>query len=389
MPNEDGALSENETIAIIGAGLGGAAAGALLQARGFRVRVYERAEAFSRLGAGIHLGPNVMKVFRLLGLEDRLAAMGSHPDFWHSRDGASGEYTARIPLGDFAVRTYDAPYITLHRGDMHALQMDLLAPGTVSFGKGLDSIEEHADGVTLVFEDGMRERAAIAIGADGINSRLRETLLGEEKPTYSGWVGHRALITRDRLARLHKAPEPCVKWWFGDRHVMAYFTTGARDEYYYVTGVPHPAWDFQGSHVASSRKEMLASFPGAHPELLDLIEATSEVTKWPFLNRSPLPLWSRGRLVLLGDACHPMKPHMAQGAGMAIEDAVVLARALAETGLSDFRTAFELYEATRKDRASRVQEVSNANTFLRRPEDPDWVYGYDATSAPLKMAAAA
>jgi 6-hydroxynicotinate 3-monooxygenase len=102
------------------------------------------------------------------------------------------------------------------------------------------------------------------------------------------------------------------------------------------------------------------------------------------LNRNPLPLWSRGRLVLLGDACHPMKPHMAQGAGMAIEDAAMLTRCLQETGLTDYRTAFELYEANRKERASRVQAVSNANTWLRTQEDPAWVYGYDLYGQDLK-----
>jgi 6-hydroxynicotinate 3-monooxygenase len=106
--------------------------------------------------------------------------------------------------------------------------------------------------------------------------------------------------------------------------MMVYYTTGARDEYYYVTGVPHPAWDFDEAFVDSSREELAEAFEGFHPIVQALIESTDKVTKWPFFNRDPLPLWSRGRLVLLGDACHPMKPHMAQGAGMAIEDAAML-----------------------------------------------------------------
>jgi len=227
------------------------------------------------------------------------------------------------------------------------------------------------------------------IGADGINSRIRETLLGAEKPNYSGWVGHRALINADKLRKYDLEFEACVKWWGPDRHMMVYYSTAAHDEYYYVTGVPHPAWEFDGAFIDSSREEMAEAFAGYHPVIQALIECTDEVTKWPLFNRNPLPLWSRGRLVLLGDACHPMKPHMAQGAAMAIEDAAMLARCLAETGLNDYGTAFQLYETARRDRATRVQSVSNANTFLRHQEDPSWVYGYDIYAEPLRSESAA
>ena len=377
-------MSNQTRIAIVGAGLGGAAAGALLQKAGFQVDVFEQAPAFSRLGAGIHMGPNVMKIFRHLGIEEKLLTMSSRPDFWFSRDGESGEYMSRIPLGDFAVKEYGAPYVTVHRGDLHALQISALAPGSLHFDKRLTEIEDDGNGVDLTFADGTRVRADIVIGADGINSRIREALLGFEKPHYSGWVGHRALISSDKLAKYDLAFEDCVKWWTEDRHMMVYYTTGKRDEYYYVTGVPHPAWDFDGASVPSSQDEMREAFAGYHPTVQALIDCTDEVSKWPLLNRDPLPLWSRGRMVLLGDACHPMKPHMAQGAGMAIEDAAMLTRCLVETGLGDPATAFSLYEANRKDRASRVQAVSNANTFLRTQEDPAWVYGYDIFEAPLK-----
>ncbi len=382
-------MRDTKRIAVVGAGLGGAAAAALLQRAGFTVDVYEQAPAFSRLGAGIHLGPNVMKVFRRIGIEAPLDAMGSHPDFWFSRDGETGDYLSRIPLGDHARKEYGAPYVTVHRGDMHQLQMTTLAPGSVWFDKRLSTVEDRGDDVLLGFADGTTARADIVIGADGIHSRIRETLLGPEEPLYSGWVAHRAVLTGDKLARYAQHFEDCVKWWTADRHMMAYFTTGARDEYYYVTGVPHPAWDFDGAFVDSSREEMAEAFRGYHPAVQALIDCTEQVTKWPLRNRNPLPVWSRGRLVLLGDACHPMKPHMAQGAGMAIEDAAMLARCLQETGLDDHRLAFALYEANRKERASRVQAVSNANTFLRTQEDPAWVYGYDVYAQPLRAAVAA
>lgn len=382
-------MAQTQKIAIVGAGLGGAAAATLLQQAGFQVDIYEQAPEFSRLGAGIHMGPNIMKIFRRMGIEQQLDLMGSHPDHWFSRDGLSGDYLSRIPLGDFARKEYGASYVTVHRGDLHALQMSTIKPGTVHFNKRLETLEETDTQVRLTFSDGEVTYADIVIGADGINSKIREELLGAEKPLYSGWVAHRALIRGDQLAQYDLKFEDCIKWWTEDRHMMVYYTTGKRDEYYYVTGVPHPEWDFQGAFVDSSREEMFEAFQGYHPTVQALIESTESVTKWPLRNRNPLPLWSRGRLVLLGDACHPMKPHMAQGAGMAIEDAAMLTRCLQETGLGDYRTAFELYEANRKERASRVQSVSNANTWLRTQEDPAWVYGYDLYAQQLKSGVAA
>ncbi|MBY5612083.1 NAD(P)-binding protein [Rhizobium leguminosarum] len=368
----------NEKIAIIGAGLGGAAAGALLQHAGFNVQIFEQAPSFSRLGAGIHMGPNVLKIFQRIGMDQKLIDISSTPAYWFSRDGLTGDYLSRIPL-----EGYGATYCTVHRGDLSALQMDTMTPGTVEFNKRLTRLEDNDSDVYLEFQDGTSARATIVIGADGINSRVRETLLGAEKPNYSGWVGHRAMISAEKLKKFDLTFEDCVKWWGPDRHMMVYYTTSRRDEYYYVTGVPHPAWEFDGAFVQSSREEMSEAFAGYHPVIQALIEATDDVTKWPLFNRNPLPLWSQGRMVLLGDACHPMKPHMAQGAAMAIEDAAMLARCLQETGSQDYATAFRLYEASRRDRATQVQAVSNANTFLQTQEDPSWVYGYDVYAEPI------
>ncbi|WPP01732.1 FAD-dependent monooxygenase [Pseudomonas sp. HR96] len=377
-------MRATQRIAIVGGGLGGAAAAASLQQAGFEVNIYEQAAQFTRQGAGIHMGPNVLKIFRRQGIEKQLEAMGSHPDFWFSRD-ADGEYLSRIPLGEFARKEYGAAYLTVHRGDLHALQMTAIAPNSVHMGKHLLSLDESGDDVLLTFADGSTARADIVIGADGINSRVREHLLGAEAPTYSGWVGHRALIPAEKLAQYDFNFEDCVKWWSSDRHLMVYYTTGKRDEYYFVSGVPQAQWEGgDASFVDCSREAMYEAFTGYHPTVQALIANADSITKWPLLNRQPLPVWSRGRMVLLGDACHPMKPHMAQGAAMAIEDGAMLARCLQETGLSDYSTAFRLYEANRKDRASRVQAVSNANTWLRTQEDPAWVYGYELFDHPLK-----
>lgn len=374
-------MSKSKKIAVIGAGLGGASMGILLQKAGFDVEVYEQASEISRLGAGIHIGPNIMKIFREMGLEKDLEEMGCHPDYWVSRDGNTGEIIAKAPLSD-----YDAAYLTIHRGDMHVRQIEALQKDKLHFGKRLSHVEQDADGVILGFADGTVAKADIVIGADGINSKIRETILGVEAPLYSGWVAHRAIISGEKLAQLKRQfdLDDCVKWWYEDSHIMAYCTTKERDEYYFVTGVQHPAWDFQGkSFVPCEKAELFETFKDFHPSILAMIEASDDVTKWPLNNRNPLPVWSSGRLVLLGDACHPMKPHMAQGAGMAIEDAAMLTRCLLEEGLENYEQAFNLYEENRKDRASKVQKISNANTFLKTQEDPSWVYGYDVYAQPL------
>lgn len=371
-------------IAVIGAGLGGAAAAALLNDAGFSVHVFEQAPAFTRLGAGIHIGPNVMKIFRSLGLEDRLSEIGAHPDHWFSRDGKTGAYLSRIPLGAQAVKEYGAPYITIHRGDLHAEQIRVLPQDRLHYDHCLTDIREEDDHVILQFANGQTVRTRLVIGADGVNSLIREKLLGPEKPRYSGWIGHRALLNMDKLRASGLDFELCVKWWWEQsRHIMAYATQSNGTEYYYVTGVPVDNWDHDASFVDSSREEMDGIFGNSHPVVNALIDATETVTKWPFWNRDPLNLWSQGRMVLLGDACHPMRPHMAQGACMAIEDAAILARSLIETGAENYADAFKLYEVTRRDRATRVQTISNANTWLKEPEDPAWVYAYDAMTADL------
>lgn len=380
-------MTQKPTIAVIGAGLGGAAAGALLQQAGYDTKVYEQAPGFTRLGAGIHMGPNVIKVMRRIGIEDSLNAMGSHPDEWFSRDGRTGDYQSRIPLGEFAHAQYGASYITVHRGDLHELMVSALDPRQLHFNKHLVDVDERDDKVVMTFADGTTEEADIVIGADGVNSRIREKLLGTEAPTYSGWVAHRAIISAEKLKAYDLDFEACVKWWSEDRHMMVYFVTGDEKEYYYVTGVPEPEWNHGTSFVESSRDEMRAAFDGYHPTVQALIDCTETVTKWPLLERNPLPLWHENRLVLLGDACHPMKPHMAQGAAMAIEDAAMLVRCLEEVGAHQYQEAFELYRYNRFERASRVQQVSHDNTWLREDEDPAWVFGYDVYEVPLKQPA--
>ncbi|MBC7202969.1 MAG: FAD-dependent monooxygenase [Pusillimonas sp.] len=369
-------MKNNPRIAIIGAGLGGTAGAGLMARAGFNVKVYEQAPAFARMGAGIHLGPNVMKVMRKLGVEDDLNRIGAHPDYWYSRDSITGQIMAQIPLGDYAVSHYGASYLTVHRGDFHKLMTDALPKGILEFNKKLSAIEDLGDKVLMQFTDDTTEEADFVIGADGINSKVRESLLGEELPIYTGYVAHRAVFPTP----VDSGALPfdmCCKWWDGDSHMMVYFVTSKKDEIYYVTGVPVESWDMSKSWEPCTKDEMRETFKGWHSSVQALIEGTQEVTRWPLLERDPLPLWSRGRLVLLGDACHPMKPHMAQGAAMAIEDAAMLTRCFQELGFTDHEAVFNLYETNRAERARKVQLVSHNNTWLKTNENPDWCFGYD------------
>lgn len=372
----------NVRVAVIGAGLGGAVMALFLEQAGYEVTLYEQAAEFSRLGAGIQLGPNVLKILRRIGLEERVESMGSLPPAWVSRDGFDGSVLADVDLNRRRDH-YAAAYVTIHRGDFHRVLIDSIPTQVIQFGHRLVALSENSHSVSLRFANGTTAEADLVIAADGVNSMVREILLGPEKPLYSGYVGHRAIFPAAALAESGFSYDPCVKWWSADRHLVAYYLDAARQEMYYVTGVPEPQWTHSTAFVPSRREEMRIAFEGYHQSVHAIIEASSVITKWPLLTRPPLELWSQGRIVMLGDACHPMKPHMAQGAAMAIEDAAMLFRCLQSVGIEHFGAAFARYRANRMERASRVQKVSNANTWLRTNEDPDWVYGYDVFEVPL------
>ena len=176
----------------------------------------------------------------------------------------------------------------------------------------------------------MTEDADIVIGADGVNSKLREFLLGADKPRFSGYIAHRAIFP---AALLNGLPiRSCTKWWGPRSHILVYYMTQAREEVYVVSSVPAPGWDVPESYLPCDRESFVAAFEGFHPELRHVVAAAPSVTQWPIFDREPVDCWSRGALVLLGDACHPMRPYMASGAAMAIEDGAILARCIAEIG---------------------------------------------------------
>jgi len=223
-------------IAIVGAGLGGIAAGLALLQRGHDVHIYEQAESFSRTGAGIQLGPNVLKIMRHLGLEAEVEAMGFKPDAWLSYD-AQAELLADIPLNRRR-EDYGASYVTIHRGDFHAVLVDRFPAERLHFGHRVSDLVQDAEGVTLSFSGAEPVRAKLVIGADGVNSAVREALLGAEAPLYTGYVGHRAIFPTARFRESGFAFLGNEKWWSKDRHFVVYFLDDAGEEMYFVTGAP-------------------------------------------------------------------------------------------------------------------------------------------------------
>jgi len=367
-------------VAIIGAGMGGLTAAATLARIGVEVNVYEQAEKFTRLGSGIQMSPNAMKVLRAIGLEERLRDIAFRPRHQLSRDWDTGHVNLDYPFGDTAEDRYGAPYLLMHRGDLHALLASVVPEERVHRGKKLVGLDHLEQGVRLSFQDGTTVEADAVIGADGVHSFVRERLFGPQRPTYSGRVAYRTTFP----ASLLKEPiDDCTKWWGVDRHIVIYYTTRAKDEVYFVTSVPEPEWTVESWSLKAATEELRAAFVGFHPIVTNVLAVCPEVNKWAIFEREPMESWVQNNVVLIGDACHPMTPYMAQGAATSMEDAAVLARCLEGIGPDGVNAAFETFAGARMERTGRVQLVSHQNVWLHRSGNTDWVFGYDAWNAPL------
>ena len=369
-------------IAIVGAGMGGMAAAATLRQAGFSVQVYEQASRFARIGAGIQMMPNSMKVLRGIGVEDHLRRTAFAPYSHLNRIGDTGEVSNELPMPE---SLYGAPYLCMHRGDLHDALVSAVPSEIIHLGKKLVGLEPRGEEVELAFADGSKVRADAVIGADGVHSLVREILLGPDKPIHKGRIAYRGVFPASLMGGREILPSR-TKWWGEDRHIVIYYTTITRSEVYFVTSVPEPAeWMTQESWSAKGDMgELRKAYEGFHEEVRMVLDACPECHKWAILEREPLPRWSVGKVVLMGDACHPMTPYMAQGAATSIEDSAVLARCMQEFSGKSIETAFQRYEAHRKPRTSRIQAISSANTWLKSGEaDTSWLYGYDAWNTPL------
>jgi salicylate hydroxylase/6-hydroxynicotinate 3-monooxygenase len=387
--------SRKPKIAIVGAGMGGLTAAAALRRIGIEVEVYEQAEQFLRIGAGIQMAANPMKVLGVLGLEPRLRKIAFQPKARRSRDYDTGHLRYEYDMSGVEKR-FGAPHLLIHRGDLHAALVSLLPPGTIHLGKKLAGFEQDAEGVELHFADGSCARADAVIGADGVHSAVRQGLFGMEKPRYTGRIAYRATFPALLLGD-HDLGDGTTKWWGPDRHIVIYYITAQKDEVYFTTSVPEPQPDLESWSLKGDLPELRAAFASSHPDVRRVLDACPQTHKWPIYDRDPQPRWGMGRVYLLGDACHPMTPYMAQGAACALEDAAILSRSLEGIEVGGLNGALRQYEATRMPRASRIQTISHLNrrdwmrvdtaapenATLRDNAEPDWVYSYDAWMTPL------
>jgi 6-hydroxynicotinate 3-monooxygenase len=377
-------------IAIIGAGMGGLAAAAALRKIGVDVTVYEQARQFTRLGAGIQIGCNAMHVLRGLGLEQRLRADTFYPRSWNNRDGKTGAVMFDMLFGPEAEGKYGAPYLLAHRGDLHAALAGAVPDEIVKLNHKLIGLEQKASGgVKLTFANGHVHESDAVIGADGVHSVVRTALFGEEEPRFTGRIAYRTVYPAERLGGYQIGN--CTKWWGEDRHIVVYPVKPDRSEIYFVTSQPEPGFELESWSATGDTKVLREAFEGFHPEVQHVLAAAPDVHKRPLVDREPLDHWVEGNVALLGDSCHPMTPYMAQGAAMAIEDAAVLSRCLANDGKDGVdrdgvASALKRYETNRKERTARVQLTSRQNAWGKGATDVDWVYSYNAWDAPLASA---
>src|ERR1700682_6199714 len=369
------------SIAIIGAGMAGLASAAALRRVGIEVTVYEQAAQFSRLGAGIQIGCNAMKVLRELGLESKLRQQSFYPRSWNNKEWRTGEVKFDMIFGEAAERKFGAPYLLAHRGDLHAALASVVPDECIRLSHQLVGLDETTDGVRLTFADGTTAVTDAVIGADGVHSAVKDLLFGASPLNFTGRIAYRTTFPAALLNG--QTIDDCTKWWGEDRHIVIYYVKPDRSEIYFVTSQPEPDFRIESWSAKGDVKELRSAFEGFDRQVENVLAACPDVHKWALVDRDSLDRWTEGNVTLLGDACHPMTPYMAQGAAMAMEDAAVLSRCLDGVDRDGVASALRRFEASRKDRTTRVQQTSRTNTWLKDKADTDWVYAYDAWTVPL------
>jgi salicylate hydroxylase len=402
----------NGKILIAGAGIGGLTVALALLRRGIDVAIYEQADALAELGAGVQISPNGTHALAHLGLLDDLARVSTEPDSKKIRLWNAGQTWQLFDLGPDCVAQYGYPYLMMHRGDLHSVLLAAvrkLKPNAVRLGSRIVDFAQDVRGVTAIFEDGSRASGAVLIGADGVHSRVRSTMFGVAKATYTGCSAWRGVIPADRLPAELRITAG-VNWVGPGRHVVTYPLR--RGELINFIGVVETDdWQTESWTARGTRDECRADFAGWHADVHALIDNIDIHYRWALLGRAPIETWHKDRVVLLGDACHPMLPFMAQGAVMAIEDGVVLARCFEAYG-DDYRTVFSAYEGARVGRANRcvVAADRNREVFhndqLMEPADAqryadtqwneekvheryDWLFSFDPVNCPIEPTAKA
>lgn len=389
-------------ILIAGAGIGGIVAALALQQRGFDVSLYEQAPELHELGAGLQISPNGSSVLRELGLQAAIEAMVSYPSARETRLFNTGQ-TWHVGNVAHAATRFGSPFWLVHRGDLHralAAALERRAPGAIKVGARCVGFEQDAAGVTLLLENGQRARGAVLLGADGVHSRIREALFGQMPAEFTGFMSWRGVVPMERLPAALRHSRFVI--WRGPRGYIITYPLRRGELLNFVTGLERDDWLIESWSEAGTIEECRRDFAMWHQDVLTIIDAVDTPYKWALLGHQPLQHWSVGRVSLLGDACHPMVPSLGQGANMAIEDGMVLARCL--EGAADVATALHHYEVARLSRTSRItmRSLELISLLCNNPQlaDPDqakvvmegestqrarydWLYEYNAMTAPI------
>jgi len=362
-------------VLIVGAGIGGLTTALCLTKAGHEVTVLEQASEFEEVGAGLQCGANAVRVLDYLGLMPALSKLAVEPTGVEFRDYRSGNSLYKIALGESYLDKYHAPYLHLHRFDLHsvlATKLQAMASNSVMFGAKFGSYSEYSDGVTVTLADGRKIEGDCLVAADGIRSAVRSQLLGEQRPRFTGNVAWRGVVQSDKLPS--NFMDRIVSNFVGPaKHAVIYYL---RDQQLvnFVGVVENSKWIDDSWTVAAPWQELKDDFGGWHETVQTLIDAMDrdQCYRWALYDHKALACWSSKRVTLLGDAAHATLPFMASGAAMAIEDARVLQRALDQE--QELGAALELYQRNRLTRTTKIQNNSRQvgalyhinNSLLRR-----------------------
>lgn len=352
---------------VAGGGIGGLAAALGLASGGSPVRLFEQAAGFEEVGAGLQMSPNGVTALKALGAWEAVEPACVIPSEIHMRDGRSGALLQRITLGKSFEQRFGAPYRVCHRADLlSGLLETARAKGGIELNTGtrVMNAEDHAASVRLALEGGNMAEGRALLAADGIRSSLRSAVCGEVAPTPRGVNLYRGLVPLQKVPPEIEAD--CVTLWlYPGAHVVHYPVSNWRNFNIVVAVDGTPAEG--GWNASAPTAEVVRSFPRACEDLASILAAPSTWLRWQGADLPVLPRWSSGKMALLGDAAHATLPFLAQGAVMALEDAVVLSR---EVTKADLPEAFTAYEQQRKPRTARVQEQSRGMSRIYHAAGP-------------------